>query len=78
MATSKKAPVSSRALIQRLNRHLAKEGRKLRACRADTSGYGELGDWYETEGRTVTAKHVDPEAWARETGVLKPYEYVES
>ena len=67
--------VTERALVQRLNRCLAREDRVLRKCRPGPD-YAELGDWYcvDLSSNTIASKDVDLEEWGRELGVLKPYE----
>lgn len=85
-----KVPVTMRALIQRINRKLAKErdgwgthggghGDKLLACREMSRAYHDLGSYYTVDvGRNqIAATHVDPEELARELGVLKEWEKVE-
>jgi hypothetical protein len=70
-----KAKVSQRALVARVRRELAKEGEALRACRQDSRGYSELGDWYIVgNNNLVSAKHCDLAALGRELGVLKDFE----
>jgi hypothetical protein len=71
-------PVSRRGLIQRINRALAKQDEQLKTTRGDGRARQELGDYYllDFELNAVTEKNVDPEALARELGVLKPYERV--
>ncbi len=69
-------PVAEKALLMRINRKLAKEGRlqvkKLRGELART----ELGDFYllDLNRNAIKATHLDLEAYARELGVLAPYE----
>jgi hypothetical protein len=74
-------PVSKRALIQRINRQLAKEGQAgqmVKATRGD-SARKELGDYYAVDlGRNaVVSKQVDLEDLGRKLGVLQPYERLE-
>ncbi len=71
-----KVGVSVRALLARVNRKLAHEYLVLKRCRSDAKFYTELGDFYAVSIRTnyVDATHVDLETWAKEIGVLKPYE----
>jgi hypothetical protein len=72
-------PVSMRALIQRINRKLLREdGEELKKCRADSRWYSELGDYYAVDlnRNLIVNKHVNPEKWGRELGVLADYERV--
>jgi hypothetical protein len=68
--------VSERAVVARLRRRLAREGEILRRCRRDSQWYRELGDWYVVDGSLnyITSKFVDLESYARECGVLEPWE----
>lgn len=71
-----KVKISSRALMQRINRRLAKEGEVLRTSRG-TSEIHNLGNYFIVDLRTnsVTAHQIDDlEGLAREIGVIKPYE----
>jgi hypothetical protein len=65
-----------RALLQRINRKLKKEGEMLCAARRWTP---DLGNYYAVDlrGNYITAANVDPESWGREMGVLRPWEAVE-
>lgn len=73
-----KANVTRRALEARMKRHLAKEGVILRKCKADSRWFNDLGEYYAVDERTNTVVHKDMNigAWAREVGVLKPFEEV--
>ncbi len=68
-------PVTLRAVVQRINRKLAGGDEKLRKNRGQRD-WGDLGDYYiiNTNRNFLVAGHVDPEAYARELGVLKPWE----
>jgi hypothetical protein len=70
-------PVSTRALIQRINRKLAHDGAKLFAVRGKRAliQYGEyfVIDWENGAGGAWPT-HVDPEEYGRELGVLKTWE----
>jgi hypothetical protein len=72
-----KVPVSTRALIQRINRALAHEGEQLKTTRGER-WRGELGNFYiiDTYRNGIEAQHVDPEELGREMKVLQPYEVV--
>jgi hypothetical protein len=71
--------VSLPAVIQRINRHLASQDQTLRKAR----GRADLAQWglyyvYHRRFKTVERTNVDPEAFARELGVLAPGETVET
>ena len=68
------APVSERALIQRINRKLAVDGEKLHRSR-EGSARMKLGEWFIVEESTgITAYHCDLEDLGRELGVLQEWE----
>lgn len=71
----KRAPVSRRALVQRINRALSKEGEVLKASRGERARQ-DLGDYYivTLSGRAVLQKDIDIEKLARKLGTLKPFE----
>ena len=75
MATPK--VVSERALYQRINRALAKDGERLRKLRGER-WRSDLGDYYtiDVQGNYIIATYVDLEGWGREMGVLKAHESV--
>jgi hypothetical protein len=77
MGKNQTAPVSVRALVQRINRKLAARGEKLMATRSDR-WRGELGDYYavKVNGNSVVVKHVDLATLGRELGALQPWESV--
>ena len=73
-----KLRVSERALLQRLNRALAKDGEVLKKARP--SRYRkELGDFFVLSRRAngVIEGHVNIEALARQKGVLARWEVLE-
>ena len=72
-----KVPVSERALVQRINRHLRKEGQVLKKLRGER-WHGDLGDYYivDEHRNIVAASHVNPVALAQEIGVLAAWETV--
>jgi hypothetical protein len=74
----KKVPVTFRAVYQRVNRALAKEGEGLRANRGARNR--DTGEFYIVgfNRNAVLATHVDVEALARDLDVLKPWETVVS
>lgn len=75
---SKTVPISRRALIQRINRALAKEGELLKACRPNSRAYHELGEFYvvDTSANAIVGKDVDLESYARELKVLEKFEHL--
>ena len=75
-----KIPVSERAVTARLRRALAKDGKKLCACRPNSRWYGDFGDWYivTLSNNALDSTHCDLEGWARELGVMKPYEVMDA
>jgi hypothetical protein len=72
-----KFPVTTRAVIQRINRRLRPE-RRLYACRRNSRWWGDLGDYYVTDiyNNLIVDTRVDPEAYGRRLGVLQPFEKV--
>lgn len=71
----KQIPVSSRALVQRINRKLRIDDEVLKKTRPN-SVWNELGDYYilDFNRNRITAKDVDIEELGRELGVLHPQE----
>ncbi|RCX09799.1 hypothetical protein [Extensimonas vulgaris] len=80
--TEGKVKVSLRALEARCKRYAeTHDGDTLKRCRQGTSAHAELGDYYfvDVRGNYVTASGWSEETlieWAREKGILKPYEEV--
>jgi hypothetical protein len=74
MTKATKAPVSRRALIQRINRQLAKQDEHLRINRS--TRWPELGTYYIVDIRrnTITVKDVDLEAKAQELSAIRDWE----
>ncbi len=74
---SKTVPVTMRALVQRINRKLAGDGKRLAATRG-AKALEEFGAYYVISGRPgyigVHKDHVDPEKMGHELGALKPWE----
>lgn len=68
-------PVTTRALVQRINRVLAKQGEVLKKARGAHAPQ-DLGEWFylDTKNNVVRRKHVDVEEFGRELEVLKPFE----
>ncbi|MDO3620226.1 hypothetical protein Q3O98_03850 [Ralstonia pseudosolanacearum] len=71
-----RVPVSERAVLQRLNRALAKEGVTIRVCKETSRWFHGNGRYYAVDlnRNLITAQHVNIELWARDEGVLKPFE----
>ena len=74
-------PVTMRAIVQRINRKLAADGyRRLKQSRGRPWKYldHDVGTWFLVDGsrNCVERTHVDPEEFAKELGVLKPWEDV--
>lgn len=65
-------PVTPRALTQRLNRVLAKEGKVLRGARGKQKT--QLGDYYILKGDGVIETRVDLAALGRKLKVLAAWE----
>jgi hypothetical protein len=77
MAKLMKMKVTTRAVLQRINRKLAPGMEKLCVPRNENMRLA-VGDYYILDIRLngVVSKDVDPEALARELGVLKGYEVI--
>ncbi len=79
----RKVTVTQRAFLARMKRHIAKEGETLKQAREGTRVHQEWGPFY-----TIDEQHnslarqclelATLEAWARDDGVLKPYEVIEA
>ena len=74
-------PVTMRAIVQRINRKLAADGyRRLKQSRGRPWKYldREVGKWFLVDGsrNRVERTHVNPEQFAKELGVLQPWEHV--
>ena len=69
--------ISLLALEGRMRRHLEKEGLILRKCKQNSRWYSDQGDYYTVnENNAVRDTHIPLEEWAREYGILKPFEEV--
>jgi hypothetical protein len=76
-------PVTMRAVMQRLNRKLAKDGEKMVKARGKRA-IVDLGEFYVLRDSyvggssliSVAHKNVDFESWARESGVLEDWERI--
>lgn len=71
----KTVPVTSRALLARVNRRLAQEGRTVKKSPPASKAFQELGAYYLINGRKgLIGTDIDLEAFARELGCLQTYE----
>jgi hypothetical protein len=70
------APVSMRALIARINRKLRDDGEVLKAARSERVA-SSVGLFFVVRRNAITTQHVDPEALARNLGVLSAWEHLE-
>jgi hypothetical protein len=69
-------PVTRRALLQRLNRRLAREeGGQVRTSRSERMRR-QFGDYHLTRNNVIIDGFSDLEAWGRAEGVLAGWEYV--
>jgi hypothetical protein len=70
-----KAPVSRRALFQRVNRKLAKEGLALKKTSGQRARI-DLGEYFliDTKRNTAVERHIDLAKFATKHGVLEPWE----
>ncbi len=68
--------VSERAVLQRLNRALAHEVKVIRVCKETSRWFRDCGRYYlvDLNFNAIRDSHIDLEAFAREEGVLKPFE----
>ena len=73
-----KVPVTQRALFQRINRALEKEGQIQKTTRGD-KWRSSLGDHYvvDLNRNLIVSTHVDLEELGREIKALAPYESME-
>lgn len=78
MTTMKKlrtVPVSSRALVQRVNRKIRNDGRTLKIARSPDA-ISSVGKYFVIGDKGVTDQGIDLEAFARKLGVLAEWENV--
>lgn len=70
-----RVPISRRAVVQRINRRLEGQGRRLCASRGKSAQH--VGDYYLTASNgKVVRTHVNLDQMAREVRALKDYERV--
>ena len=78
-----KSFISIRAFEGRMKRHrLSTENEEMKKCRADSRGYQTLGQYYFVDDYSNNVEDYGISLdtlieWAREDGVLKPYEEVD-
>ena len=74
-----KVQVTTRALVQRIDRLLAKDGQMLKKTRKKSRWFSETGEYFiiNFNQNAIVAKHVDLEKLGRELGALKDYEEIE-
>jgi len=74
-----KAAVTERALFTRIDRHLAKQGERLRRGRTGTKAFETLGAYYvvSQEKGTIQETQCELEALARKHGLLADWEELE-
>jgi hypothetical protein len=74
-----KVQVTTRALVQRINRLLAKDDQMLKKTREKSRWFSETGEYFiiNFNQNAIVAKHVDLEKLGRELGALKDYEEIE-
>jgi hypothetical protein len=77
MSRREKVPVTTRAVIQRINRELKPDLQMLKITRGER-WRPELGDFYVSDFNKnwIVEKHVDPETLGRELEVLESWEKV--
>ncbi|MCP3382846.1 hypothetical protein NLM31_20990 [Bradyrhizobium sp. CCGUVB4N] len=75
---TRKVPVTTRAVISRINRRLRPDLLRLRACRPNSRWWSDLGDYFivDLDRNAIVQSHVDPETYGRELGVVQLFEQV--
>jgi glycine cleavage system regulatory protein len=75
--TTEKIQITERALFQRINRLLHKQGGNLRTAHNQRIK-ASMGRYYiiDTEHNAISALHVDLEKLGRKLGVIEPWEEV--
>lgn len=69
-----RVPISTWAVVQRVNRKLSKDGHQLRRARGSAEIL--MGAYFITDGRRVIEQDVDLEKISRRIGVLQEYERI--
>jgi hypothetical protein len=73
---AKRVYVTERAALQRVNRALAREGSQMKVCRESSRGFNDVGRYYVMNQFNAIEPHANLEGWARDLGVLKPFEEI--
>jgi hypothetical protein len=71
-----KVKITERATLQRVNRALAREGSRMKVCRESSPWFGNLGRYYVVNQYNAVDQHANLEGWARDLGILKPFEEI--
>ena len=60
--------ITEKALLSRLNRKLALEGKTIKVCRSDSKWFGSLGRFYcvDVRANAVEAMDIDVAQWSRD------------
>jgi hypothetical protein len=71
-----KVPVTRRAVVQRINRRLKGQYKRLRACHRGSQSWDALGDYYvvDTYRNLVVDTGVNMAKLADKIGALQPFE----
>jgi hypothetical protein len=72
----RRLPITERALVQRLRRHLSKDNERLLTNRRpERFGPAFVGKYYILDGRNIMTDHnVDIVKMAKELGAIRPWE----
>jgi len=72
-----RSKINRRALIARINRRLATEGRMLRASRSEADR-AAMGDYFviDLKADRIVSSNADPVALAKSLGLLRAFEQV--
>jgi hypothetical protein len=67
-------------VVNRLNRRLASEDRRVRKTREDSRARFDLGEFYtiDTRQNFIVDKNIDLEDWARHYGALRSCDVMET
>ena len=70
-------PISERSLIRRVNRKLADDNQVLRMARGERAKR-HVGEFYivDTRRNFIVSKYINLLMFAREMGVLRPWEHI--
>jgi hypothetical protein len=69
-------PVTTRSLVQRINRKLVLDSQKLMTCKKSNHWFEDLGSHYivDMSRNQLVSKHVDLEEFGRKVEALQPWE----